>query len=307
MRTGRLFIALAAGAVLVSSCSLLPSAPLPLIAGSCLADSDSANSDFHSVVACTQPHRYDVIAVDTWPGMADALSEGGADDVYAQLLSADSEFWTWVRPWCSRAVRAAVGWSDVELDLETENGAAVSTDDIWAEPAGSFYVDISLPPKPDFVGGEHRVVCSAAWVDETGHQVAQSFEPGLGFADLIDPGLTDATRRCVDSEAEFVPCAISDVVAEQFATFDARVFPGPDSVIAVATAGDDDGAPPALVEFDAVCAALAAAVPHRPQAGPALAAVLDEYGEWSRVSRTSVLEDDVQYFVSCFAAPRATS
>ena len=308
MRTRRLLIALAASAVvaLVTGCSLLPSAAQPLVAGACLASSDSADSDFHSVVACSEPHRYDVVAVDTWSGMDAALAHGDADDVYTELRDPDSDFAAWVQDWCSTAIRAAVGWSDVELKLESDSGSALTTDNIWAEPSGSFYIDISLAAKPDFVKGDHRVVCSAAWVDETDRQIALTFDKGLGFADLIEPGLPNTTRSCINIDGESVSCEYPGDIAEQFGSFDARIYPGPDSVLQLVAAEDENASIPVLESFDTVCAALSAAVPHRPQGGPPFATVLDLNGDWDRASRTGVLQDDVPYFVNCFTIPPGT-
>jgi hypothetical protein len=212
---------IAVGVVLaLSGCTLLPvigpsgaSAPVasdvPVIGGAvkvgdCLSDALGPDSDRDSVVSCDEPHFYDVLSLEEWPGMQAALDDAAADEVFTALHRYDDAgisggYDTWASQTCDDTMRAELGWDALGFDGHT-------ADELYLKPGGSFTSDFSLASRAAFVGGDHRTLCSVGWYDDRGN-LAISYPDGLRFADVLQRGFPLEARECWDVDTYTVPCS----------------------------------------------------------------------------------------------------
>jgi hypothetical protein len=284
---------------LLTGCSLLqrivphtaPSAG-PLTVGSCLDGMVGADSDRTATVACELPHMFEVTGIDEWPGMADALAaadDAGAlwDEINGPDAEGHEDYWEWAAKACMASAQRVIGIADVELD-------GVTAGDLWLRIGGPYNVDHSLATRSDFVGGDHRTVCSLAWY--YGTQTPER-EANPSFSELLKPDFPTILRECWDAEYYDVPCTRPHN-AQAVVIFDGLPALGPALITRTANgeATDDDWS-----RVDDVCEELML------QALPSTAS-LDElwyYGEttvgqgWDDYE--DAIDEKLQYPYACLA------
>jgi hypothetical protein len=267
-----------------------------------LKENISVDADLTSVVPCTDPHLYDVVALETWPGMDDLLQDGDPAAVQHRLqlgATDDAEaYWTWSWDFCVDAIERAVGWADVKLGITDDAGNALTTTKIAALPGGQYLLDRSLADEATFAAGEHRTACSAAWVDPRGKQRELILPAGLGFGDIFDDRMPIAARACLDDEGMAADCGPG--TAEITATFDVAAATSDEEVIRLAAADGTD--PDDYASIDRVCAALTGQLPHPRQIDETLSWLIWN-GDWDRVRRTHGVLVHTQYFATCYGYP----
>jgi hypothetical protein len=197
--------------------------------GACLESSHGRRSDRETIVPCTEPHRYDVVAVDEWPGMADAIAKLGArgvwetmtGDAYVPQAEPDG-YRVWADRVCSDAVRDAIGWDSLSV-------RGLGADELWLEPMGGFEIDASLAGRTEFDEGDHRTVCSIAW------PAALAYPEGVTIERLTSSGMPSASRLCLlfvseDAWGSEVDCA-DPHTDQMILRFDARVALGEEFLV----------------------------------------------------------------------------
>lgn len=212
----------------VSAPTAVPELDLPPIEftgelepGACLESALNQDSNRDSIVPCTEPHLYDVVAVAEWPGMADAVSAGGVRPTWQTITGnsynadpAPEGYGDWAGRYCTQALRELAGWDDVTIRGE-------SAADLRLVPGGEFAVDYSLANLQDFEAGDRRTVCSVAWSQPI------SLPTGVSIARLTSSGMPMETRECYLWEANSDYPVDADCAephdAQVILEFDARV------------------------------------------------------------------------------------
>ena len=214
------------GCLLLSGCSFLP-LPLPfgpihdaavpeapeVGVGACLAGANGVDSDRRSVVECNEPHRYDVVGVLTWPGMAAATRDHDAADLFDDVLGdaeldASVEYFGWVFDACTTEVSRALGLDELGYD-----------DAVRLLPGGTYVIDASLASRADFMEGDHTTVCSLAWMDDRDESTVISFAPGADITDYFGDGIPSDARRCFDEFGDYAGCDAAHYT-QRIANFD---------------------------------------------------------------------------------------
>lgn len=305
MRTRRVLLALVVGAFALSGCALLTPITAPDLApdgpvavGSCLDRMNGRDSDRTSIVACIEPHLFEVTSIEEWPGMASMLEGSDPGKVWDAIHLVDgSGDGADYSEWASRECQDAT--LDV-LDLNQVSMAGISSSKLKLIAGGSYGIDLSLGSRDEFVAGDHRTICSVAWYDQDGPR--EVVDPsGIGFAGYLGPGVPISERECWDSKGYEVSCTRPHA-AQVVASFEAvDVFD--DDIIEHTyddTMTDDD-----YDLTDSFCDALMEQLLPRHVSGEVgyLAEASQGYGwdDWD-----GKVSDDGGYFYSCLLVARDT-
>ena len=254
--------------------------------GDCLDDVNGLDADGRSSVPCTEPHLYDVVAVAEWPGMADAVADGGVRPTWQTITGnsynadpAPDGYEAWAGPFCTQAIRELAGWDDVVIRGD-------SAAELRLVPGGNFGVDYSLASLQDFEAGDRRTVCSVAW----GEPIAMP--TGVSIARLTTSGMPSEIRECYvweNGEAPLDSGCTEPHDAQVILEFDARV-PFDDYFISAPDSED------AYARIDHYCTDAIAAV--FPQGNDEFYAWgWPDFVNWELSSSGEPL--DRPYFVSC--------
>lgn len=222
-------------AVLMSGCSLLEpiqsGGSSSVSVGDCLGEMLGADSDRDSLIDCDEPHRFEVTAIVTWPGMADLVEEQGGDAgrAWDRLHTTDSatggalitEYVDWAERECMAAAQRTLRIDDVTV-------GDLTAADIWLRLGGGWGVDLSLSSRDAFTRGDHRTVCSVAWYDARNQPLQVEFG-GATFADLAGPDFPLKHRECWDEEYYVTPCTLPHA-AQVLAGFEGIAAFGPELV-----------------------------------------------------------------------------
>lgn len=241
--------------LLVSGCAATPDAVV-LEAGDCVAQELNHQPVRETVVDCSEPHRFDIIAsLGAWPGAEAAIAESDATEVYERLVRADpaddlvAAFDAWAMPQCERAFRAITGISGVMV-------GELIADELALELATSTWLTASLDSAARFGGDDDSVVCAVGWLDEASELRTVSFAPGATIADLLTGAIPTDLRECFelldDGQRTTVTCEGAHS-GQSIVRFDAGAALGTDWVEAVDPA---NGQASDYRAADEVCAAL---------------------------------------------------
>ncbi len=288
--------------VALGGCGILSWLPGPIVTappiavGVCLDGMNGADSDRTSVVACEEPHLFEITAIDQWPGMADALADAGDDrgavwdDIHlADANASGAEYGDWASRDCNEAAQRVVGISDVEVDGHTAG-------DLWLRVGGTYGIDFSLGSREEFAAGDVSTICSVAWYDDAGHPRMTSAPP---FARLMAPGIDPELRECVTGDDRSIPCD-QPHAAQLLLSFDGLVAFGPELIARVAGSG---GADEDRAVADAFCEQLLLkTLPSTAGLGGlrVVAEVESRSPGWGAFEGT--VDPGGGYFFSCFAA-----
>lgn len=175
--------------------------------GTCLDGVVGADADRDAQVGCNRPHEYDVVGLETWPEMDDALEGTSATKLYAELQRGNTEraqdYWTWAGDACGTALRRALGWEDDALGEDYWTGA-VDDIDVW--PAGAFVIDASFARRAAFVGGDRTTLCSVRWSDPSTGSLSVRDSYGRSVAHYFDPEFPVETRYCHELDGTSIGC-----------------------------------------------------------------------------------------------------
>jgi hypothetical protein len=192
--------------LLLSACSALPltvDEPTPTPAttvaaelqpGDCLQSFDGTDSDRTSVIACTEPHAFDVVGFALWPGMDPAIAAADARDVFDALTEEPSdlgsEYFAWATATCARLLREATGVDSLAIGDVTGN-------DVQLLPGGSFNLDLSLANHGKFVlEKDHRTLCSVAWLDAEGQPAEVAWPAGVDIRSILTASMPTEAHYC---------------------------------------------------------------------------------------------------------------
>ncbi|MAT16998.1 MAG: hypothetical protein CMF56_00325 [Leifsonia sp.] len=242
-------------ALLLVGCATTPDAVL-LEAGDCVAEEFNHQPVRDTVVECSEPHRFDIVAgLGTWPGAEEAIAASDAATVYERLLLGDPSdelvvaFTDWAMPQCERAFRAITGLSGVMM------GELIG-DDLALEVASPTWLTASLDTAARFGLDDDSVACAVGWLDEASELRTVSFESGATIADLLTGAIPTELRECFelldDDQRTPVTCE-SAHTGQSILRFDAGAALGADWVEAVDPV---TGQPAEYSAADEVCAAL---------------------------------------------------
>lgn len=211
----RRILALAGAEALVASlaaCAPEAAEPVELTAGSCVADSWNGGPFRSTVVDCSSPHLFDVVAsLGEWSGIPAALQETEADAraLYERLVRADpadevaTAFHDWADAGCATAFDALLGFDRVAVD-----GLDGST--LGLRVHASWQLVTALSTGEQFARGDRTTVCAVAWPDSDGSLAEVAHPAGTTVAALAGPGLPLASRECFDLASDggrsTVPC-----------------------------------------------------------------------------------------------------
>ena len=242
-------------AVLVSGCSAPPDAVV-LQAGDCIAEEFNHQPVRESVVDCSEPHRFDIVAdLGAWPGAADAIAASDAASVYERLVLADpsdelvAAFTDWAMPQCERAFRAITGLSGVMA------GELIG-DELALELASPTWLTASLDTAARFGADDDSVVCAVGWLDDASTLRSVSFKAGSTIAELTTGAIPTELRECFDLQDDDQRTAVSCETAhigQSIVRFDAGVALG---TAWIETVDPGTGQPADYPAADEVCATL---------------------------------------------------
>jgi hypothetical protein len=195
---------LVAASLLLSSCAALPTSTsdpsasptdvAELTVGDCLEKFDSGDSDRTSVVACTQPHAFDVLGFAMWPGMDAAIAADDAKGVFDALTgeanSLGSDYFAWASATCAQLLRESTGVDSLAVGDKIGN-------DLGLLPGGSFYIDNSLANHGKFVlEKDHRTLCAVAWLDVDGAPANVTWPSGVDIRSVLTPSMPAVGHYC---------------------------------------------------------------------------------------------------------------
>lgn len=190
--------------------------------GDCLVETDD-RIDWTSSMPCQRNHRYDVVSIDTWPGMQDAITETDAATLYRDLTERPeraAEYLEWADRNCLDRVRETVGWGELRSVQELAGFEPL--------PSAPWAVETSIAGLDDFVDGEHRTVCSVAWWETL------RYPDDVSLGDFFSPSFPRLTRNCwADADDFSVSFTLCDRehIGQSFATIDLMSAYGVDEVV----------------------------------------------------------------------------
>lgn len=234
-RTAALTLGAALAVPLLSACTAAPE-PRELEPGACVAAAHNRLPDRESVVACTEPHRFDAVAMlGEWPDAGAAIEAADAGTVYDRVVRAEpgdelaAAFRDWAEPRCASAYRGLLGVDDLAL------GEAAG-ESLGLEPALGATLVAGFGSRGAFVAGDRTVACALAWIDDGGALREVAYPDGVTVADALGATFPLELRSCVDLGPDGVrsaaPCPDAHD-GQVLATVDARAALGAEWIAAV--------------------------------------------------------------------------
>lgn len=290
-------------AAVLAGCTAAPE-PIVLEPGACVAEAQNNRPARDTVVDCTEPHRFDIVAtLGAWPDATAAIEAGDARTVYERLVRADPadelarSFQDWAAPRCEQAFDDLVGASAIALEEAPDGLGLEASVELWPIAA--------LDGLSRFAAGDHTVVCAVGWPDAAGELRRVSYPAAVTIADLLTGSFPLDERECFDFGEGDVrsPVACAEPHSGQaLVTLDAARALGAEWV---ADVDPETGRAGGYAAADELCELVLAQLLPEDSLGDGLKvwADIDPTGGWVGFDGTVV--DGAEYPVSCSViAPR---
>lgn len=180
---------------------------------SCVAGEWNNGPDRSTVVECTEPHSFDIIApLGEWPELEPAtISEGmTAREAYDRILAPDADddlasgWRDWAYPRCWSAFLDLLGLDAIEVGHRGGDELG-----LHVEASMHYAVVASLAKRDEFEVGDRTTLCSVVWLDDDGTTGEIAYPEGGSIASLTGPGLPPELRECftlADGVRAATPC-----------------------------------------------------------------------------------------------------